>query len=1174
MVRKKWFSFVLLAVFTVSTFVWPLTSFEVKAAAEVYTPPPRELLTSFGTPYTVGEISGSSRAFEITSDATVIHFKEAWNNVNARLDFMPAKDFTAQEAVEMTLKANLLTGSTASAQNIQPYFYVRNGWSNLSQKVTLSKDFLNGVETTVRVPLADLQAGSFTNVGYVHFQFTMAGKVNMDFTIKNLRLVKTNALPLETVDVWSIDKTRVSVSGASNGSSVDPLSTPDNLLVHFRNISNDLRTQISWSNRQDLTTYNALQANIKVSGLPETAKSTVQPTVYLNSGWGIGSGMVSLPREVLSGQETLIRLPLGDFLSGANSSFTLNSVSHLFFKLYGVPNGYPVDVQLKLSLVKDLASSGSTGTVVNPPVVSPTPLPEPTPAPAPTPTPTPAPVPVGNEMIIDANSTKVNYVDRGVLGGNSMNDKAWDYNFDLFKDVAGRDTPEGKNLNRPLWRLHMHDKGMPKNYWLYKQELGVANKTTGFKNDDGFYNPIIPRNESIFSWGIQNPVKDIQVQYPGDKPNGNYYELEWYDRAPIYQDKANRHAISYTKVPGATTQKHIIMNRDSGATPLPTHNVYTRFNFKLSSEKPFSVQNRALIGETSQFRLLLRPDRKLEVRVGYPSFNKVMVYDTAIDFDRWYNIEILADNTSKLWVDGVEVAQVALAALNTTPAGRSSDMKFGTLTEAWEGGELNSTSQINDSYKFKLDELEIRKAYAGTNPRHPLDQTFASKYIPEVVVAHSFDDNIMTLDDYAQMAEQMNVELLPQVPNPCETRYGCANDSWVGQFKDFYSVPGLTAMIQYMTMPADSDYQTKANEIKIAGWPLTNLKKQDGSGSFNYGNLRASRGRVQSYDVRYVELGNEPYYQEYLRNERGFADRFIDLCESIKTVKSDIRCILPAQSSSNFDYAKVVARIKERGKGHLVAGLAIHNYYDYYNQDRFGAYPLSTMAGPYWQGQTRYTSLKEVTRQYLPERVGDNNFVYFVNEYNSILNDFKNKQTDKYLDAAYAWSEIAYMLENGITGGSLFFWNSAAQGEGFVNGLIGDYNRVPKVNLNGKTFQAFANNFAWDGKMLPVGYDNKMSKDAITTKLAPKVTAIASLSADGRTLYVAVENRDSANQNYRLKFNGFVPKANASASVLDANALTDTHNNISYVQKSVTASSDFDYAFPGYSISFLKFERQ
>ena len=1163
----------LLVVFSVSTLFVPTTFSVVKAAATVYTAPPTELYTSIGQPQAIGEISGSSRAFEIVGDSTVIHLRDAYNNVNARLDFNPAKNFSGQEIIEMTLRADVLTGSVATVQNIQPYFYVRNGWSNLSQKVSLPKEFLSGVEKTIRIPLTDLQAGSFSNVGYMHFQFIMTGKVNLDLKVSGMRLVKKNVLPAETVELWGIDKSRVSVSGMSNGSSVDPLSTADNLLVHFRNISNDLRTQIDWSPRKDLSQFSTLQVTAKVTGLPEAAKTTVQPTMYLNSGLGVGSGVVNLPKEVLSGQVTVIRVPLSDFMTGANQSFALSSISHSFFKLYGVPNGYPVDVELKLNLVKDLSVSG-TPTPVPVPTPTPTPTPDPTPAPAPAPTPTPVPAPVGNQMLIDANGTKVNYVDRGVLGGNSMNDKAWDYNFDLFSEIGGNASPSGKNLNRPLWRLHMHDKGLPKNYWLFEQQLGVANKTTGFKNDDGLYNPIIPRGESMFTWGIQNPVKDIQVQYPGDRPNGNYYEVEWYDRAPIYQDEANRHAISYTKVPGATTQKHIIMNRDSASTPLPIHNVFTRFNLKLSSEKPFSVQNRALIGETSQFRLLFRPDRKLEVRVGYPSYNKVMVYDTMLDFDRWYNIEILADNTSKLWVDGVEVAQVALTTLDTSGSGRSSDMKFGTLTEAWEGGELNSASQINDSYKFKLDELEIRKAYAGTSPRHPLDQTFASKYISEVVVAHSFDDNIMTLDDYAQMGEQMNAELLPQVPNPCETQYGCASDSWVGPFKDFYSVAGLTAMIQYMVMPADSDYQAKTDVIKTASWPLTNLKKQNGTGTYNYGNLRASRGRVEPYTVRYVELGNEPYYQEYLHNEVGFADRFIDLCESIKTVKSDIQCILPSQSSSNFDYSKVVQRIRDRNKGHLVAGLAIHNYYDYYNQDRLNQYPLSTMAGPYWQGQTRYTSLKEVTRQYLPERVGDSNFVYFVNEYNSILNDFKNRQTDKYLDAAYAWSEVAYMLENGITGGSLFFWNSAAQGEGFVNGLIGDYGRVPKINLNGKTFQAFANNFAWDGKMLPVSYDVKTSKDAITTKTAPKVTAISSLSADGRTLYVAVENRDSVNQTYRLKFNGFVPKTSGSVNVLDANALSDTHNNINYMQRSVSASSEFDYSFPGYSISFLKFERQ
>ncbi|HLC69739.1 MAG TPA: hypothetical protein VJH75_01705, partial [Patescibacteria group bacterium] len=111
---RKSFLLMLLVVFSVSTLFVPTTFSVVKAAATVYTAPPTELYTSIGQPQAIGEISGSSRAFEIVGDSTVIHLRDAYNNVNARLDFNPAKNFSGQEIIEMTLRADVLTGSVAT----------------------------------------------------------------------------------------------------------------------------------------------------------------------------------------------------------------------------------------------------------------------------------------------------------------------------------------------------------------------------------------------------------------------------------------------------------------------------------------------------------------------------------------------------------------------------------------------------------------------------------------------------------------------------------------------------------------------------------------------------------------------------------------------------------------------------------------------------------------------------------------------------------------------------------------------------------------------------------------------------------------------------------------------------------------------------------------------------
>jgi hypothetical protein len=704
----------------------------------------------------------------------------------------------------------------------------------------------------------------------------------------------------------------------------------------------------------------------------------------------------------------------------------------------------------------------------------------------------------------------------------------------------------------------MWNTGLEKNYWLYGAGFG--------RQTDGLYNPIIPEYDNaqlvdMYRWGIQRPVKDLYVQYPSGEQTQNYYEVEWFDHSPTYANQFNQHAISYTKKAGSTTQiNRLGVQGQSIGALFPDHNRYTRFDFKLSSDEPYHVGSAALVAQSSQFRMMLTPDRTIEVYYGYPNFITKISYPTQITLDKWYSIEILTDNTSKLWIDGQLVGQVSLPTLDTSIAGKSTEVQLGTLLKPWaQDPILNAETQRQDSYKFKIDELQLRTTYAGLNPANPVNQQSTSLFNSDVIYSWSFDNSIMTLDDYGQMAEKMNSELLMQLPTPCETAYGCSADTWTGFFKNLHSVQGLTAMVEYMVGTADANYQQGVDQLKQANWPLDVTR-------YNYANLRASRGRVVPYDLHYVELGNEPYYQEYGNNENGFAQRFIDLCDAIHTVKSDLKCMLPAQSSSNFNFEKVLQYITSHGKGNLIAGLSIHNYYDYYNADRAGQYPLSTMAGPYWQGQTRYVSNKALAERYLSGQ----QLIYFTDEYNSILNDFKNKQTDKFLDAAYAWSELSYMLEYGIHGGSLFFWNSATPGDGFVNGLVGDYNWIPKQTLNGDTFQAFARYFGWGGKMLSVSYDQLVSHDAVTTKNAPRVTAISSLSADGKTLYVAVLNRDSADHAYNLQFNGFAPQPNGEIYQLDASSLTQTNADVQYKITSLSAGQQFSYTFPGYSITFMK----
>ncbi|MEW6407317.1 MAG: hypothetical protein AB1465_01370 [Patescibacteria group bacterium] len=770
-----------------------------------------------------------------------------------------------------------------------------------------------------------------------------------------------------------------------------------------------------------------------------------------------------------------------------------------------------------------------------------------------------------DQIEIEANSVKIPYVDRGVLGGNSVNDNLWDYNFDIYKKLGGNQKPKGKNLNRPLLRLHMMDKGQPKNYWFYKPSL--------YRRENGLFNPMIPETVEEFNWAAQYPLSYMDLTYENKSdgsPSENYYKIEWLDHSPTYANFLNRHSISYTKIPGSTIQKHRIFSEEKDKDRLlPKKPIYIRFDFKLSSRPKFYIKNKAFIANSAKFRMYLNSDRTFEILLSYPDFNKKIKYNKPLKFDKWYSIEILSDNISKLWLDGKKIGEVKLDSQDTSEDGRSTEIQFGTLVEESIKAQKSREPQIKDSYQFKIDEIEFR---TKQDRKFPLDKKLNKKYIKGVILSHSFDNNIMTIDDYGDMAEKLNLEFVPQLPNPCEKKYGCENDSWSGFFKKFYSVKGIAAMFQYLVGEADQYYAKKTKEIKKKNWPLKNLKKFNGNGEYNYANLRASRGRIKPYRINYVELGNEPYYAEYENNEIGFARRFIDLCESLHKIKPDLKCVLPGQSSSTFSFEKVLKYFAFSKKLNLIGGVAIHDYFIYYGKDRIKDYPLRTMNGAYAEFP-RYKNVEKLLKKYLNKKQYKN-LPIWINEYNSILYNFKENQTDKFIDAAYLWSEVAYMLEHGITGGALFFWNSATIGEGFTNGLIGDYNRKPEINLNGRTFLAFSKYFGWGGKILKIKYNPQKIYDPVSDLNLSKITAISSLSKNGKNLYLGVINRSSNVYESSINLKNFLPKKKAKIYSLKADSLLDSHRNIHYKTKTKDVSKKFNYKFPSLSINFIKLKRK
>jgi hypothetical protein len=432
------------------------------------------------------------------------------------------------------------------------------------------------------------------------------------------------------------------------------------------------------------------------------------------------------------------------------------------------------------------------------------------------------------------------------------------------------------------------------------------------------------------------------------------------------------------------------------------------------------------------------------------------------------------------------------------------------------------------------------------------------------------------------------LELVIQLPHPAETKYGSAVDQWANDpfFKQLFSVEGHVALMEYMVGTADADYAQKVQAIISSNdWSLT---------KHNWANLRAFHGRVQPFDLKFVEIGNEPYYYNktvngvsatFQGNEAGFATWFIAACEAVKSVQNSLQCGIPANSSGGFSFEKVMQAIGAKGKGHLVDAYAMHHYVSHPG-DRLTAYPFKTMAGSYaykvhFAGGANYNAMqnfidtKSFEQKYFAGQTSPNKRTYWFTEFNSVLANYKYTPTDQALDAIYYATQLQYMLENGFNAGAYFFWNGSTWGENWRVGVTGEYSGTPQVNLNGQIAKTIADTVPWGGKVLHVNYDSKDANTEINEGngiwKAPKVTSVATKSADGKKITVVVVNRDTVNHAYNLQLQNFAPNSTATVSVLDTSNLKETHQTIAVNKKSISASGNMSYTFPGMSVTVMEF---
>lgn len=129
-----------------------------------------------------------------------------------------------------------------------------------------------------------------------------------------------------------------------------------------------------------------------------------------------------------------------------------------------------------------------------------------------------------------------------------------------------------------------------------------------------------------------------------------------------------------------------------------------------------------------------------------------------------------------------------------------------------------------------------------------------------------------------------------------------------------------------------------------------------------------------------------------------------------------------------------------------------------------------------------------------------------------------------------------------------------------------DFNKKIKYNKKLK--------FDKYGKILKTKYNPQKIYDPVSDLSLAQITAVSSLSKDGKNIYFGIINRSNNVHESSINLKNFLPKKKAKIYSLKADSLLDSHRNIHYKTKTKNISKKINYKFPGLSINFIKLKKK
>ena len=439
-----------------------------------------------------------------------------------------------------------------------------------------------------------------------------------------------------------------------------------------------------------------------------------------------------------------------------------------------------------------------------------------------------------------------------------------------WNSVYQRDMSELESIAGHSWRVHWWD-----------------NTNDGYRWDTHTIEP----DGAIYYWHKLDFEENSDGRYSAEEPNE--LAVEYWGPATDFA-----HSLAVTKTSSAS-QAYIAIRDIEHDLP-----IYLRFDLRIDGSVNFDAGGSWYVayagGESysNAFRARLTDAREISV-LYYGDGGSVEITSVPLSTDAWHSIEIkYGGDSGALWIDHTLVDDVPI------------DLTGKTLTGVFLGSVDSDAAGVEG--RIYLDAVRVHDSYLGPNVLSPWndDLTRTGRYLHYL----TFDGNMMTVDDICRLAEQLNVAAVFQIPVSIEPAYG----GQTGPPYAWDTIQYWADFVEYVNGTADPDYAS------------TTFDWTHGTPADNWANLRAQRGRISPYNLEYIEIGNEPYYQEWNWDQPDsfayFGQKWADMALAIKEVDPGIRCGLPGRQEWDlWDYA--IPSILSRHPGEeLIDWLAVHQY--------------------------------------------------------------------------------------------------------------------------------------------------------------------------------------------------------------------------------------------------------